>query len=320
VFTSFFLQGDTRLNSKPSVLVIGSINMDLVLKSEKVPVGGETVLGESYAYIPGGKGANQGVAAARLGADVTFVGRVGEDANGKELKGNLLKEGICADFVIEDPESSTGLAAIMLEETGQNRIIVIPGANMRITKEDLQTAFEQTYDAVIVQLEIPDEIVMEACRLGKEKNIPVILDAGPAKSFPLEKLEGLEILSPNESEAFALTGVEVHSIESAEKAANVLKERSNAKIIVMKMGSLGAYLYKDGEGEFFPAHKVKAVDTTAAGDAFTAALTVKYISSGDINEAIQFANVVGAITVTRIGAQPSLPTVEGVRKFGASLS
>jgi ribokinase len=308
------------LNSKPSVLVIGSINMDLVLKSEKVPVGGETVLGESYAYIPGGKGANQGVAAARLGADVTFVGRVGEDANGKELKGNLLKEGICADFVIEDPESSTGLAAIMLEETGQNRIIVIPGANMRITKEDLQTAFEQTYDAVIVQLEIPDEIVMEACRLGKEKNIPVILDAGPAKSFPLEKLEGLEILSPNESEAFALTGVEVHSIESAEKAANVLKERSNAKIIVMKMGSLGAYLYKDGEGEFFPAHKVKAVDTTAAGDAFTAALTVKYISSGDINEAIQFANVVGAITVTRIGAQPSLPTVEGVRKFGASLS
>jgi len=294
--------------------------MDLVLKSEKVPVGGETVLGESYAYIPGGKGANQGVAAARLGADVTFVGRVGEDANGKELKGNLLKEGICADFVIEDPESSTGLAAIMLEETGQNRIIVIPGANMRITKEDLQTAFEQTYDAVIVQLEIPDEIVMEACRLGKEKNIPVILDAGPAKSFPLEKLEGLEILSPNESEAFALTGVEVHSIESAEKAANVLKERSNAKIIVMKMGSLGAYLYKDGEGEFFPAHKVKAVDTTAAGDAFTAALTVKYISSGDINEAIQFANVVGAITVTRIGAQPSLPTVEGVRKFGASLS
>ena len=308
------------MNSKPSVLVIGSINMDLVLKSEKVPVGGETVLGESYAYIPGGKGANQGVAAARLGADVTFVGRVGEDANGKELKGNLLKEGICADFVIEDPESSTGLAAIMLEETGQNRIIVIPGANMRITKEDLQTAFEQTYDAVIVQLEIPDEIVMEACRLGKEKNIPVILDAGPAKSFPLEKLEGLEILSPNESEAFALTGVEVHSIESAEKAANVLKERSNAKIIVMKMGSLGAYLYKDGEGEFFPAHKVKAVDTTAAGDAFTAALTVKYISSGDINEAIQFANVVGAITVTRIGAQPSLPTVEGVRKFGASLS
>ena len=308
------------MNSKPSVLVIGSINMDLVLKSEKVPVGGETVLGESYAYIPGGKGANQGVAAARLGADVTFVGRVGEDANGKELKGNLLKEGICADFVIEDPESSTGLAAIMLEETGQNRIIVIPGANMRITKEDLQTAFEQTYDAVIIQLEIPDEIVMEACRLGKEKNIPVILDAGPAKSFPLEKLEGLEILSPNESEAFALTGVEVHSIESAEKAANVLKERSNAKIIVMKMGSLGAYLYKDGEGEFFPAHKVKAVDTTAAGDAFTAALTVKYISSGDINEAIQFANVVGAITVTRIGAQPSLPTVEGVRKFGASLS
>jgi ribokinase len=303
------------MNSKPSILVIGSVNMDLVLMSEKVPVGGETVLGESYAYIPGGKGANQGVAAARLGADVTFVGRVGEDANGKELKGNLQKEGINSEFVIADPQSSTGLAAIMLEETGQNRIIVIPGANMKITKEDLQTAFEHTYDAVIVQLEIPDEIVMEACRLGKEKNIPVILDAGPAKNFPLEQLEGLEILSPNESEAFALTGLEVNSIESAEKVAKLLTERSNAKTIVLKMGAQGAYLYEDGEGEFFPAHKVNAVDTTAAGDAFTAALTVKYISSGDIKEAIRFANVVGALTVTRMGAQPSLPTVEEVEKF-----
>jgi ribokinase len=306
------------MDSKPSVLVIGSINMDLVLKSEKVPVGGETILGESYAYIPGGKGANQGVAAARLGADVTFVGRVGEDANGKVLKGNLQKEGINAEFVIEDPENSTGLAAIMLEESGQNRIIVIPGANMNITKDDLQTAFEYTYDAVIVQLEIPDEIVLEACRLGKEKNIPVILDAGPAKSFPLEKLIGLEILSPNESEAFALTGLKVDSIESAEKAAKLLKERSNAKIIVLKMGSLGSYLFEDGKGEFFPAHQVKAVDTTAAGDAFTAALTVKYISSGDIKEAIRFANVVGAITVTKMGAGPSLPTVEEVERFGAS--
>ncbi|MFJ5713050.1 ribokinase [Neobacillus sp. NPDC093127] len=307
------------MNRKPSVLVIGSINMDLVLKVDKVPVDGETVLGESYAYIPGGKGANQGVAAARLGADVTFIGRVGEDANGKVLKGNLQKEGINAEFVIESPETSTGIAAIMLQETGQNRIIVIPGANMKITKEDLQTAFEHTYDAVIVQLEIPDEIVIEASRLSKEKNIPVILDAGPAKSFPLEDLEGLEIVSPNESEALALTGVEVNSIESAEKAAIVLKERSNAKTIVLKMGSLGAYLYEDGEGEFFPAHKVKVVDTTAAGDAFTAALTVKYMTSKDIKEAIRFANVAGAITVTRMGAQPSLPTVNEVEKFAARL-
>lgn len=190
---------------------------------------------------------------------------------------------------------------------------------MKIAKEDLQTAFEHTYDAVIVQLEIPDEIVMETCRLAKEKNIPVILDAGPAKSFPLEHLEGLEILSPNESEAFALTGVEVNSVESAEKAAQMLIERSNAKMIVLKMGYLGAYLYENGEGEFFPAHKVKAVDTTAAGDAFTAALTVKYISSGDIKEAIRFANIVGAITVTQIGAQPSLPTKEEVGEFGVTL-
>ena len=307
------------MNRKPSILVVGSINMDLVLKSQRVPKAGETVLGESYAYIPGGKGANQGVSAARLGAEVSFVGRVGQDSTGVELKRNLENEGINIEFIETDSESNTGLAAIMLEETGQNRIIVVSGANMKITKKDVQKAFQQSYDAVIVQFEVPEEIVIETCRLSKEKGIPVILDAGPAKSFPLEKLEGLEILSPNESEAFALTGMELNSKEDAEKVAIALKEKSKAKIIVLKMGAQGSYLYKDGKGEFFPSHKVKPVDTTAAGDAFTAALAVKYIAEGDIREAVKFANVVGAITVTKLGAQPSLPNLEEVKNFVENL-
>jgi ribokinase len=186
---------------------------------------------------------------------------------------------------------------------------------MKITKQDVQKAFEHNYDAVIVQFEVPEEIVVETCRLGKEKGIPVILDAGPANKFPLEQLEGLEIISPNESEAFALTGIELNSKEDAEKVAIALKKKSKAKIVVLKMGEHGSYLYEDNKGEFFLSHKVKAVDTTAAGDAFTAALAVKYIAEGDIREAVRFANVVGAITVTKIGAQPSLPYLEEVKNF-----
>lgn len=303
------------MSRKPSILLVGSINMDLVVKSEYVPNGGETILGESYDYIPGGKGANQGVAAARLGGEVTFVGKVGQDANGKQLKSNLKREGINTDFVMEDSESRTGLAVIMVEETGQNRIIVISGANMSITKENVQKAFEKSYDAVIVQFEIPRDIVIETCRLAKEKNIPVILDAGPAQNFPIELLQGLEIISPNETEAFALTGIEVNSAESAEEASKILRDKCNAKIVVLKMGDRGSYLYYKDKGEFFPSYKVKAVDTTAAGDAFTAALAIKYIAEEDIREAVKYANVVGALAVTKMGAQPSLPTVEEVDGF-----
>lgn len=300
---------------RPSILVVGSINMDLVLKSQHVPAGGETVFGDSYSYIPGGKGANQGVAAARLGADVTFVGRIGDDSTGVQLKENLENEGINTYFIKTDPKNSTGLAAIMLEKTGQNRIIVFSGANMKIEKQDVQRAFERHYDAAIVQFEVPEEAVIETCRIGREKGVPVVLDAGPAMQFPLQKLGGLEILSPNETEAYALTGIEIKSVDDAHRAAVVLKERSKAKIIVLKLGEHGAYLYRDGKGELLPSHKVKAIDTTAAGDAFTAAVAVKYITNRDIFEAVRFANTVGALTVTKMGAQPSLPTMDEVRGF-----
>jgi ribokinase len=303
----------------PRILVVGSINMDLVIKCDNAPDGGETVLGQSYSYIPGGKGANAAVAAARLGAEVTFAGRVGKDANGASLRANLCREGISADFIGEDETNGTGLAAITLEKTGQNRIIVIPGANMSIEKEDIHKAFERDYDAVMMQFEISREIIIETCRIAREKGIPVILDAGPAQPFPLDKLGELEIISPNETETFSLTGIKINSIEDAKTASKLLQEKSNAKLVVIKLGDKGAYLYQNGEGELFPSHKVEVVDTTAAGDAFTAALTCEYTATGDIRQAIRYANFVGALAVTKLGAQPSLPTAEEVRSFSKGL-
>lgn len=303
------------MKKRPSILVVGSINMDMVLKSERIPLGGETIFGESFLYIPGGKGANQGVAAARLGADVAFVGRVGRDSHGGVLKESLVKEGIFTGYIREDEESRTGLAVIMLEQTGQNRIIAFPGANMKIEKNDVFQAFENIYDAVMVQFEVPEDIVIETCSLALKKGIPVILDAGPASKFPLEELHGLELISPNETETYALTGIEIITLADAKKASQILKERSNAHIVVIKMGDKGAYIYMKDKGELIPSYKVRAVDTTAAGDAFTAALTIKYAKDRDIREAVKYANAVGALTVTKLGAQPSLPTGTEVECF-----
>lgn len=303
------------MKEKPSILVVGSINMDLVLKISRVPQGGESSIGESYQYIPGGKGGNQAVAAARLGADVTFAGKVGADGNGAVLAETLTREGIATEFLDVSQDVQSGLAVILLEDSGQNRILVYPGANMEIQLEDVQRAFAKSYDAVMLQLEIPERIVLETCRLAKERGIPVILDAGPAQDFPLEKTMGIEILSPNETETLALTGIDVHTPEEAERAARILQERSKAPYIVLKMGEHGAYLYCDGKLEHFKGCKVKAIDTTAAGDAFTAGMVESFIRCGDIREAIRYANGVGALTVTRLGAQPSLPTAREVQEF-----
>jgi len=289
--------------------------MDLVLRTPRVPLAGESFVGRDYSNIPGGKGANQAVAAALLGAKVDFAGKTGTDSNGVKLKEQLEKFGIGTEHFIMDEHSQTGLAAILLEDNGQNRIIVFLGANMQIRREDVQKALEKDYDAVIVQFEIPKEIVIDTCRTARKKNIPVIVDAGPAQDFPLEEIRGIDILSPNETETLAMCGIEPDSIKKASEAAKILKQRSDARYIVIKMGKKGAMLYSDEVTGLFPAPEVEAVDTTAAGDAFTAAMTVEYIKNGDIARAIRFANIVGAITVTRLGAQPSLPSLAEVEEF-----
>jgi len=303
------------MEGQVKILVIGSINMDLVMNIERVPLTGETVLGYEYSYIPGGKGANQAVAAARLNGKVTFCGRVGDDANGEILLRNLMDNGVDTSFIIKDNTSQTGLAAIPVESNGDNRIIVFPGANSRITKEDVDNALEKSYDAVMLQLEIPLDIVYYAFEKASAKGIPVILDAGPAVRIDLSRLKGIHVISPNESEAAALTGMQADNAEGAVRAAKALAELTEASYVVIKRGDKGALLYKDGEYEIFPAYKVKAVDSTAAGDSFTAAMTLKMMQSGDIREAIKYANAVGALCVSRKGAQPSLPTAEEVAEF-----
>ncbi|HEB33001.1 MAG TPA: ribokinase [Spirochaetes bacterium] len=297
------------------ILIVGSVNMDLVLQVERVPGTGENLIGSSYSYISGGKGANQAVAAARLGMDVTFVGRTGNDAHGQKLIHGLNREGISTELMIQDPDNPSGLAVIMVEPSGQNRILVYPGSNMAIREEEVERAFKHTYDAVIMNLEISDRIIGFVCGLAKNKGIPVVLDAGPVRTFDLSLCPGLKVLSPNESEAAALSGLPCTNPDEAVKAAARLADISNAGYVVIKLGAEGAVLWRNGKSAFFPAYTVEAVDATAAGDAFTSGLTSKYLETGDMDRAIRYANAVGALAVTRLGAQPSLPSAAEVAAF-----
>jgi len=302
------------MNKKLSILVIGSVNMDLILKTERIPLVGESFLGKEYKYMPGGKGANRAVAAARLGSDVTFVGKIGKDSNGIELKNKMKLEGIKMNYLIEEKGLTTGLAVVILDNRGQNRILVYPGANMTINYKDISKAFEKDYDAVICELEIPIPIVIKTCEFAKERNIPFVLDPGPAQAFPLKKLKGLEIISPNETETLTLTGINICNLREAEKAAKIIADETEARHVVIKMGKKGALLYINGKAKYFSGYKVKVIDTTAAGDAFIAALTFAYLQT-DIERAINFANIVGALTVTKLGAQNSIPYLNEVEDF-----
>lgn len=299
------------------VLVVGSINMDLVMEVDRAPEGGETLLGRRYAYVPGGKGANQAVAAARLGLEVTFVGRVGADAHGPALKQNLVREGVAAGFLQVDDRSQTGFAAITVEPEGRNRIVVFAGANMAIREEDVARAFSGSYRAVMLNLEIPQSIVFAVCKLAREHDLPVVLDAGPVRELDFSRLSGLEIISPNEVEARAITGIECRDAGEAERAARRLLEIVPSRFAVIKLGERGALLYdpERDQAHHFPGYQVRAVDSTAAGDAFTAAMTAQYLRNGNLAQAIRFANAAGAISVTRLGAQPSLPSEQEVEAF-----
>jgi len=196
----------------------------------------------------------------------------------------------------------------MLEEKGQNRIIIHQAANLDLCKADIDKAFKHNYDGMIIQFEIAAEIVIYACELAKAKGIPYVVDAGPAQGFPLEKIHGMDILSPNETETAFLSGVELLNHDDYLTAATIMQKRSGAKYIVLKLGEQGSCLYTDGKIKHFAAKKVDAIDSTAAGDVFTAALTIEYLKTGDIEKAIQYANIAGALTVTKPGALQSIPS------------
>ena len=291
--------------------VVGSINMDLILNMKKVPEVGENVLGTDYGYANGGKGANQATALAKLGAYVKMIGKVADDVNGNKLLENLRKNNIDISGVATDG-SQTGLAAIILDGDGRNRIVVYEGANTEIEPQKAIEDIGTDIDLLLLQFETNEDVVINCVNHAVKNGITTVIDCGPAKNFSLEKMQGATILSPNESETKALTGIYPDDENNILKASKILEERSQAKYIVLKLGERGCALWDGNELKLFPSYKSQVVDTTAAGDCFTAALALEYIKSGDIEKACDFGNKAGSIAVSRMGAQSSMPTIQEI--------
>ncbi len=302
---------------KKRILVISSANMDMTMPIVRVPEGGETLIAEGgVVYTPGGKGANSAVGFAKLGGDCVFCTCLGCDSHGETLYDYYKECGIDVSHIRVDREAKTGFAVIMVDRAGQNRILCYPGANAALTEEDVEEAFLSCPDGLYMQLELPREIVMTAAAYARERDIPIFLDAGPATpDFPLEELPPLEVFSPNESETEIFTGIRPFGTDSCLAACHALAKRVKAKYIVLKLGDRGAFVYDGRHIHSAPSFPVHAVDTTAAGDAFTAALTLRYLEGDDITEAATYANAVGAITVSRAGASYTIPTAAEVAEF-----
>jgi len=290
--------------------------MDLVTRAPRLPRGGETLIGESFCTIPGGKGANQAVAAARLGAEVSMVGCVGGDAYGQQLRNALLAEGIdCQAVSVVD--GSSGVALIVVDDNSQNAIVIVAGANGVLTPEvvDRFDAVLQSADVIICQLEVPDATVGHALKRGRELGKIVILNPAPASHvLPPHWYGYVDYLIPNESEAAMLSGLAVDSLETAEAAATHLIAAGAGKVIVT-LGAQGLMFANGSSFEHFPAPLVKAVDTTAAGDTFVGGFAAALASGKSEVEAIRFGQVAAALSVTRAGAQPSIPTLPEVQAF-----
>ena len=300
----------------PTIAVVGSSNMDLVVKSKRIPVTGETILGGDFIMVPGGKGANQAVAAAKVGAQVFFIAKLGDDIFGLQSLNNFKKEGVNTKYVLQTQDAPSGVALIMVDDEGNNIIVVAPGANHKLSPEDVQAAEPDiaSAGALVAQLEVPIETIEFAAKLANKSNVPFILDPAPAQKLSAELLNMVDVLTPNETEAQILTGVEVKDQGSAEVAAQKLLE-CGVKNVILTMGATG-YLSVGKEGkEFVAARKVTAADSTAAGDAFTGSLAVGLAKGQTLSEAALFANDVAAVSVTRMGAQPSMPTIEEIDKF-----
>jgi len=290
------------------ILVVGSSNTDMVIKTHHFPFPGETILGGRFLMNAGGKGANQAVAAARLGGAVTFVGKIGDDIFGKQAVQQLEDEGINVEFVSVDPENPSGVALITVDHKGENSIVVASGSNGTLNPDDFDKALTELDESeiVLMQLEIPIPTVEHIARIAAQKQKKVILNPAPAAALTDELLRNLYLITPNETEAEILTGVKVTDEQSALKAAAALHKKG-VEIVIITMGAAGAFLLANGISELIKATKVEAVDTTAAGDTFNGALVVALSEGKTIRESIAFANKAAAISVTRIGAQSSVP-------------
>jgi len=311
----------TNNQKKPKIIVVGSSNMDLVVKSPRIPAVGETILGGDFIMTPGGKGANQAVAAAKLGTEVYLVARLGEDMFGDKSLDNFKAVSVNTQYVTRSEQSPSGVALITVDQTGNNVIVVAPGANNELSADDVQHARPAiaSAGALVAQLEVPLETVEFAARMATSCGVPFVLDPAPAQKLGAELLSMVDVLTPNETEAQILTGIEVTDESSARKAAESLLENS-AGAVIITMASAG-YLLATGDGmEFVPAIEVKAVDATAAGDAFTGSLAVGLARGEELADAAYFANHVAALSVTKMGAQSSMPSIEDVEEFMKDVS
>ncbi|WP_373899365.1 ribokinase [Haloimpatiens sp. FM7315] len=307
------------------ISVLGSMNMDVVLKVNKMPKVGETIFSNSLQNIPGGKGANQAVAAKRLGAEVYMIAKIGKDSTGQALKESLIKDNIDVDCVFEDEENPTGTAIITVDEEANNSIIVAAAANMHISLNEIMESEKKIRESeiIIAQFETPVEATIEAFKRAKSLNKITILNPAPAKKIPEELLTYCDLVVPNETEAEELTKVKVFDLESAKKAADKFLEKG-VKYVIITLGSKGAAVISSDKAELVPAYKVKALDTTAAGDTFIGGFSSKLDADKfdfeSIKSAVKFGNKASSVAVQREGAQPSIPYLkEIIELYGEDL-
>ena len=302
------------------VCVLGSMNMDLVVKVNDIPRVGETILSKSFEKIAGGKGANQAVAAKRCGAEVAMIAKIGKDENGQILKDKLIEDNIDVKYVFEDKREATGMAIIMVNENGNNSIIVVAGSNMTIDEYEIEASVEKIkeYDILISQFETSEEMTLKAFLKAKKLGKITILNPAPAKKINEELLKVTDIIVPNETEAEVLTGIKVETLEDANKAGQAFLEKG-VNFVIITLGSKGAAVIGKDFCELVPAYKVNAIDTTAAGDSFIGGLSSKLdfknINKESLIKAVNFGNKVSSISVQRKGAQPSIPYLKEIEEI-----
>jgi ribokinase len=303
------------------IVVVGSTNTDMIIRTPRIPRPGETILGGDFFVAAGGKGANQAVAAARAGGQVTFVARVGRDVFGRQAIEGFRQDGINVEHITCDPEKPSGVALIFVSEGGANSIAVASGANSRLSPQDVERADHAIGAAkiLVTQLEIPLETVESAVRLAGRHGVPVVLNPAPARPLSDALLRHVAVITPNETEAERLTGIPLENDDAIEEAADVLLGRG-VQAVVITLGALGAFLATGRKRCRLSAFPVTAVDTTAAGDVFNGALAVALAEAPDLERAVRFATAAAAISVTRLGAQPSAPAREDILRLLTSRS
>jgi ribokinase len=306
--------------SNANVVVVGSSNMDIFCYTDHLPAPGETLIGDSYSMSLGGKGANQAVAARLLGAEVTLVGRVGDDLFGQRMLDNFSSHGMAHDHIQVDREAGSGVAVILVDKQAENSLVVVPGANMRIAPADVEAAAGvlRGADVLMMQMEIPLDAIQRAVDIAREGDTLSVLNPAPARPLPDTILERVHVLTPNQSEAKMLTGIPTHTLEGAEAAGRALLDKG-VRTVIITLSARGALIVRPGETTHVEGVSVDAVDTTGAGDAFCAGLAVALAEGKTLEQATRLANLAGALSATKPGAMPSLPNREEVEAFAQAL-